>query len=404
MHIHVETLSSLPVALLPAEVVERKGLGHPDSICDGLAEALSIALSRLYAERFGLILHHNVDKALLWAGVSRPLFGGGEVLRPLEIFLAGRATEEFEGQRLPLEELAVETSRLWLKDHLRNLDPLRHARIHYLVRPGSADLADLFQRHHASIPLANDTSFGVGYAPLDELESLVLAIEGHLNAPHVKAAHAYIGEDIKVMGSRRGDLYQFMISCAFVDRHVTDMDDYFAKKEIIRKLVIEIVRSHSSRRAEVRVNTADGDSPETLFLTVTGTSGEGGDDGQVGRGNRVNGLITPYRPMSLEAVAGKNPVSHVGKLYNIAANRIACRIVQEIEGAEEVYCYLLSQIGGPIDQPTLVDLKVRTAPGVALAGIKVRVLELMHAELAALPNLWREVLVPAHGASQVPNL
>ncbi len=50
------------------EVVERKGAGHPDTICDALAETLSRNLCREYQSRFGYILHHNVDKALLCGG------------------------------------------------------------------------------------------------------------------------------------------------------------------------------------------------------------------------------------------------------------------------------------------------------------------------------------------------
>ena len=55
---------------LPFEIVERKGLGHPDTICDALTENLSRALSRVYLERFGAILHHNVDKVLLCGGAA----------------------------------------------------------------------------------------------------------------------------------------------------------------------------------------------------------------------------------------------------------------------------------------------------------------------------------------------
>ena len=58
-----------------------------------------------------------------------------------------------------------------------------------------------------------------------------------------------------------------------------------------------------------------------MYLTVLGTSADGADGGQVGRGNRVNGLISLHRPMSTEAAAGKNPVSHVGKIYNLLAHR-----------------------------------------------------------------------------------
>ena len=97
------------------EIVERKGLGHPDTLCDALAEEFSRALCRFYLERFGRLLHHNVDKVLLSGGVARPAFGGGEVVAPFEVFLAGRATSECEGVRVPLEDLAVLASRAYLR-------------------------------------------------------------------------------------------------------------------------------------------------------------------------------------------------------------------------------------------------------------------------------------------------
>src|SRR5271157_2165233 len=93
-------LSSL-ATLIPdeaeVEFVERKGLGHPDTLCDALAEEFSLSLSRFYLDRFGLILHHNVDKALLWGGQAQPAFGGGKILRPIEIYLSGRATYDHRG-------------------------------------------------------------------------------------------------------------------------------------------------------------------------------------------------------------------------------------------------------------------------------------------------------------------
>jgi S-adenosylmethionine synthetase len=124
----------------PLEIVERKGLGHPDSICDALAEELSRALCRYYLEHFGVILHHNVDKGLLCGGKARAWLGGGEVLEPIDIFLSGRATERVGDLAIPVESLAVETSRAWLKTHLRHLEVERHVRIHTNIRPGSAEL------------------------------------------------------------------------------------------------------------------------------------------------------------------------------------------------------------------------------------------------------------------------
>ena len=389
MNLDISLLEAPSPASLPLEIVERKGLGHPDTICDALTENLSRALSRFYLGRFGAILHHNVDKALLCGGAARPAFGGGEVTEPIDIYLAGRATAQFEGVAIPVDEIAIEQSRHWLREHLRHLDAERQVRIHPRIRPTSPDLAALFLRQReAGAPLANDTSIGVGFAPLDELESAVLAVERRLNSQEVKAAQPEIGEDIKVMGTRSGRDIVLTVACALVGRYVADMEDYRAKK--LR--VSEIASAAAGGRARVEVNAADGDTADSIYLTVTGLSAEAGDDGQVGRGNRVNGLITPYRPMSLEAAAGKNPVSHVGKLYNLLATRIARALVGEVSGVREAHCYLVSQIGRPITDPQLADLKLRLEDPAALAALRPRVAQLAKDHLGGLVTLWRDLL------------
>lgn len=391
MNIHVAPLAFPAVAALPFEIVERKGLGHPDTICDALAENLSLALSRFYLERCGAILHHNVDKGLLCGGAARPAFGGGAVIEPIEIYLAGRATASVRGVTIPVGEIAVEESRRWLREHLRHLDAERQVRVHPRIRPTSPDLAALFLRQ-AGAPLANDTSIGVGFAPLDELESAVLAVERHLNSPGVKAAHPEIGEDIKVMGTRTGADIALTVACALVGRHVADLAAYRAKKAHIRDLALEAAGAKAGGRIEVAVNTADGDTADSVYLTATGLSAEAGDDGQVGRGNRVNGLITPYRPMSLEAAAGKNPVTHVGKLYNLMANRIAQAVVGEIAGVQEAYCYLVSRIGRPITDPQLMEVRVRVADPDDFATLQPSVAAVAGDRLSGIGVLWRELL------------
>jgi S-adenosylmethionine synthetase len=82
------------------------------------------------------------------------------------------------------------------------------------------------------------------------------------------------------------------------------------------------------------------------------------NDGQVGRGNRVNGLITPSRTMSLEAAAGKNSVAHVGKLYNLLAHRIAHGIADDRPSLREASVQLLSTIGKPVEEPDLVAIRL----------------------------------------------
>jgi S-adenosylmethionine synthetase len=395
MPISVTALASPPPGALPLEMAERKGRGHPDTICDALAENLSIGLARFYLERFGAILHHNVDKGLLLGGAARPAFGGGELLEPIEIILAGRATRRFRGATLPLDELAIELSREWLRRQLRGIDPSRDVRIVPRIRETSTDLAALFlRRSGAGAPLANDTSFGAGFAPLDPLERAVLAVERRLGAAHAKLAYPEIGDDVKVLGVRRGERLQLTVACALVARYVADLPDYFAKKERVRSLAAAAASEAAGRAAEVEVevNAADGDTAESVYLTVSGLSAEAGDDGQVGRGNRVNGLITPYRPMSLEAAAGKNPVSHTGKLYNVLAERIARALAGEVPGVDEAYCRLLSRIGSPVDEPQVVDIALRLADPRAIDAVAPACSEIARAHLEGAGQLWREIL------------
>lgn len=393
MKVMVTLLTAAPVAVQPVEIVERKGTGHPDSICDALAEELSLALSKFYLERCGLILHHNVDKGLLWGGTARVGFGGGEVLQPIELFLAGRATREFRGIQVPLEEIAVESARRWLKINLRALDPGRHVRIHCLLRPSSAALADLYLRQRESgVVLANDTSCGVGYAPLDALETMVLRVERHLNSAAARSACPPIGEDIKVMGVRTGETFRLTIACAFIAAGVRDMTAYQAHKAQVQALALDAARTISRAPVDITINAADGDTEDSVYLTVTGTSAEAGDDGEVGRGNRVNGLITPCRPMSMEAAAGKNPVSHVGKLYHLVAGRIAHQLVAEIAEITEAQCLLVSAIGRPIDAPQIAEVKVRLTEERALGAVEPRVAAVVRDNLAGLNTLWREVV------------
>ncbi|NPA40812.1 MAG: methionine adenosyltransferase [Aquificae bacterium] len=391
-NIVVTPMTFEPVYSQDAEIVERKGVGHPDTICDSLAEELSVELSKLYLEEFGAIMHHNVDKALLVGGVANPVFGGGEVISPIEIYVVGRAIDHKGDKPLPVEELAIEVTRKWVRENIRNLDPDRHLIIKPRIKPGSRDLVDLFLRFQekGEVPLANDTSFGVGFAPFDDLERVVFETEQFLNSPQLKEEHPEVGEDIKVMGVRIKDKIRITIACAFVSKFVNSLEDYLSKKEEVHRKVKELASNLTDKGVEVFINTADDPQGGSVYITVTGTSAEQGDDGQVGRGNRVNGLITPYRPMSLEAAAGKNPVSHIGKIYNVVANLIADRVVKEIEEVEEAYCYIVSQIGKPINEPQVCDVKVRTNKDIK--GLEDKVKEIASQELEEMPQTWKKFL------------
>ncbi|HDD05168.1 MAG TPA: methionine adenosyltransferase [Candidatus Aenigmarchaeota archaeon] len=345
--IEIERLRTTPVEEQKVEMVERKGLGHPDFIADSIAEAFSRALCREYIKEYGVIVHHNVDKLDVVGGKTCPRFGGGKVEKPILIFFSGRATKVGRG----VEEVAIEAAKEWIKGHLRFLDPEEH--VEYLVKTkeGAGNLVDLYKRREIG---ANDTSIGMGYAPLSSLEKDVLEMERFLNSSRFKKKYPFSGEDVKIMGLRIGNEKKMTVAMSFVDKFVEGERDYFEKK----KEVVEILKEKFD--GKVYLNTADkeGRGEDGCYLTVTGTSAEMGDDGAVGRGNRINGVISFNRFMSLEAVAGKNPVNHVGKIYNLVAREAAKEIYERMPEAKEVYVKILSQIGKPLDEPQVVSVQV----------------------------------------------
>ncbi|MDI6698211.1 MAG: methionine adenosyltransferase [Candidatus Saccharicenans sp.] len=340
---------------MPVEIVERKGKGHPDSLCDGASEELSVALSEIYRRETGRILHHNVDKAVLVGGSSEADFGGGKVIDPALLYIVGRATGDIQGKYL-IDRPGLETRiKDWMMGQLPHLRK-EHLEVKLLIRSGSKDLTNIFSDNDVP-PMANDTSLAVGYAPLSQLERLVLETEKFLNSPAGKEKFPALGEDIKVMGVRKGQAINLTIAAAFVASEIKDRTTYESvKREIVNYLKQGFVQQYTTRPVEIVINHAD--TADSVYLTVTGTSAEAGDDGQVGRGNRANGLITPYRPMSLEAVAGKNPVSHVGKIYSIMSQLIADRIVATLPETTQVYVYMVSQINEPITEPQALNVEL----------------------------------------------
>jgi S-adenosylmethionine synthetase len=219
---------------------------------------------------------------------------------------------------------------------------------------------------------------------------VVGGVETELNGPRIKQEYPELGEDIKVMGIRRRDAVTLTLACAFVDRYVTGLEDYLDKRDRLAALAADAAARILGREVSVEVNTADEPGSGQIYLTVTGTSAEAGDDGEVGRGNRANGLITPYRPMSLEAVAGKNPVTHVGKLYNVAATRISSAIVEEIPEVASARCLLVSQIGRPVRDPRLVDVEIEALAGWPPDEMRPRIDGLIRDHLGRLEAMWRE--------------
>lgn len=366
-NIQVEPLRTVHIEEQGVELVERKGLGHPDSIADGVSESVSRALCRLYLDEFGKILHHNTDETQVVGGGSEPKFGGGRVTSPIYILLVGRATTEVNGEKLPYRDVAVEAAKTYVQSICAHIDIEKHVEFDCKIGQGSVDLRGVFDQKTV---LSNDTSFGVGFAPLSDTERLVLESERFLTLKLKKTLPA-LGEDVKVMGYRHADEIHLTVAAALVDSEVKDAREYGSVCQEIHDKLADQAAKLTRRKVSIDVNTADDPELGRFYLTVTGCSMEAGDDGSVGRGNRANGLITPCRPMSLEASAGKNPVNHVGKIYNLLGNLIANDIVKEAGGdVREVHVRILSQIGKPVDQPQVASLQILTTNGVKLAKVK----------------------------------
>ncbi len=354
-NIVVESLPQAMVEQREVEIVERKGIGHPDSVSDGIAEAVSRALSKYYIENYGRILHHNTDQVEVVGGQSQPEFNGGTILDPVYILLSGRATTTVNGKRIPYRSIAIQAASDYLKSKFDTLNIESDVMIDCRIGHGSVDLRSLYDTTKL---LSNDTSFGVGFAPLSDLEKTVMRAENFINSDLKKTIPA-LGYDVKVMGFRKKDQINLTIAAAMVGKYIKDGEDYNDKKEKARELIEKHVQKEAKREVKVSINTADNPKDNLYYLTVTGLSMENGDDGSVGRGNRVTGLITPYRPMSMEAAAGKNPVTHVGKLYNLAAMKIAEQCIKESGGeVPEIHVRIVSQIGRPIDDPHVANLQI----------------------------------------------
>jgi S-adenosylmethionine synthetase len=385
-----------PMEQQSLEIVERKGKGHPDTILDAIVENVGVNLCNYYIDNFGGILHHNVDKGSIAGGRAQVRFGGGELLEPIYICVVGRATTEvFKDQKLvrvPLGTLTLEAIKNTLKNTLRFLDPTQQVLMDYKIKPGSVDLTHVFDYTIDDTPRANDTSFGVAFAPFSETENLVFQTEQLLNSDAFKKKHPEVGEDVKIMGLRINDDIKLTVAAAMIAHLIPDAGHYGGVLDDIENAVLDQAKKITDREVSVVVNSADDPKRGVYYLTLTGTSAEMGDDAGVGRGNRANGLITPCRPMSLEATAGKNPQNHVGKIYNVLAQRIADHVIGEEPKVSEIFVKILSRIGYPIDQPLIASTEVIMDEKASWSAVEKSVSAIVDAELEDVCSVQKLIL------------
>ncbi|HSE06856.1 MAG TPA: methionine adenosyltransferase [Methylomirabilota bacterium] len=395
MSVVIESIAGTPVARRRIEVVERKGLGHPDTICDSVVEAASVALGRLYLARAGVIAHYNIDKALLVAGQCVRRFGGGEVSRPIELIIGDRATDVLDGQVLPVADTVRQAVDEWVGANLPGLRAGKDLVTRVALAPGSEELRRVYAEGPTEIA-SNDTSGASGYAPLSPTEELVLATERYLNSGPFKAEFPDTGQDVKVMGVRHDQKLALTVAMPLSCRHTRSEAAYFTRKD---EILHALTRRFASTPFEVqwRLNCLDrpGRGLDGVYLTLTGTSAEDADSGQVGRGNRANGLIAFSRPTGGEATAGKNPAAHAGKVYSVLSHRLARLIHDRCPALLEVYVHLVVRIGEPVDHPW-TGVQVLLPAGAALGDVEGEIRHVVDTELARLPAFRTELIRGEH--------
>ena len=338
------------------EVVERKGIGHPDTLCDAIAERISCAYSRYCMQRFGAIPNHWVDKCTLIGGACDREFGKGEVIRPLQIHVIGKVTHFIGEEEIPVYDIALQAVGTYLKDvfpHIQSIDyQLKLFTNHHwgAGRPQSwyapQTVEEICSPEEAR---ANDAVICTAYAPLSPLERLTLLLEEKLNGKAFKQEHPYIGTDIKVITCRRQDNVHLTLCIPFIASLTPSRSFYNDKKEEMKAIILQCAQENFPQfNFTVNLNTRDDE--HAIYMTHLGSAADTGDIGVVGRGNRLNGLITPNRPQSIEAPCGKNPVYHTGKIYSVLAQKIADEVAKACDAEVEVY--LTSETGNLLAEPS----------------------------------------------------
>jgi S-adenosylmethionine synthetase len=196
---------------------------------------------------------------------------------------------------------------------------------------------------------------------MNPVESFAKSLVNHLSGDsEFTRAHPWCGTDVKLMAYADEERADVVLAVPQKSAHVASRAVYLANKEtVLAECRLVADRMLPGLRTTFRLNARDLPENDELYLTLTGSSIESGDEGVVGRGNRVNGLITPLRPMNLEGANGKNPVYHVGKLYNLGASRIAQRLADETGSYAEVH--LVSATGQRLDRPWRILVRLADA-------------------------------------------
>ncbi|MFN7161177.1 MAG: methionine adenosyltransferase [Candidatus Gracilibacteria bacterium] len=310
------------------EVVERKGVGHPDSLADALANEVSIAYSKYCLENIGVIPHHNIDKLYIGAGHYKNDYGVCERLSPIIVRVNGRMSSVFGNVDLDIQQLQSSSIQNYLRhvmpsitsnDLIIETNASQHTKVPFWFTP--RDLNDI---PDATNPKANDTSVCIGHWPPTLTESLAYRLERYFwkdVSGYAVPRFAEIGQDIKVMVVRNGEHIEATLCVPTISLHTSSYKVYSELiklyEENLQGLADEFLAS-SGLQSFVRINPY-----QKQYMLGLGSCIECGEEGVVGRGNNINGIISTHRIHTLESWAGKNPVYHTGRVYGYITAKFA---------------------------------------------------------------------------------
>jgi S-adenosylmethionine synthetase len=352
------------------EVIERKGIGHPDTIADKLASEISRAYSRYtYDNCDGQVLHHQIDKLMVIGGKTEVEWGGGRFVSPVKVVVAGRASGTYMGRSLPVDDIVNQTVVSFFSEKFPLIDVGKDIVVENkltsnagpgTIKQSTGSIAHMFDpakkgevRGYEKL-VANDTSFCLYYSPLSKLENAVLHAERYLNGKDIKNFHPWLGTDIKIMAVRNQGQQDITMCIPQISKYVSSLEEYLDNLNKIGTLIEKYFKNAlDSNDVNISINTKDDYEKNNVYLTVSGAS-LSGDIGVVGRGNRVNGLITSSRPMSMEGTNGKNPRYYSGFIYAILSKLISERLYA-VSGEENVV-EIISQNGGPLLKPWRINV------------------------------------------------
>lgn len=345
---------------LDVEVVERKGVGHPDTLADGIAELASIRYAEYCLREFGAVLRHNLDKVAVLGGRARFTDTDGTYDRPVRIVVGGRASMSFAGRAIPVHEILHAAVMEQLSTALPGFERIAVTVQHettdsskYANWFSPVSLDDLPERGRVC---SNDTALLVATAGRTRAETIALLTEAWFRR------QPWAGSDIKALVVRKGQAFTVTVCVPAVAGHLitaAEFDD--AVHQTAGQLAAELDKRLPGPPVRLVCNprrTSTRAEPLShQYFTLSGSAIDYGEDGLVGRGNARSGLITPAQAAGNEVAHGKNPTYHVGKVGGWLVDQAAAELAK-LAGPCRVA--VMWRNGDPYPEPATVEITTRT--------------------------------------------